>query len=669
MNAVRSLQPPPPQRHPARRRPRLQRLLQHPVRRGPAPARRGGRGRRGAGNDRAPGADLRRGPGGRRHRRPDRDRPRERRARRLLPGAEAAGRQHRRRGGRSCAAAMPGLRGVPPNVKLTVSFDQSAYIRAAIALAGARGALGRRCSPSLVILLFLVQLVGHRHHRRGHPALHRGHLRPALLHRARPSTSSRWAAWRWAWGGSSTTRSWSWRTSTATWRWGGDRRSAVLAAAQEVAMPIFVSTITTIVVFFPVVFLTGVARNLFIPLALTIAFALMMSFLVSRTVTPHPLPASTSTGADAGWAGRGSRAGSPGSSTGMDEAYARVAALGAGPPRQGHRRHPGLLRGLDGARRAWSGPSSSRRPTRASSRSSSRRRSAPGSRRTEDVTKRIEQTIREALAPVKADGRRPGGDHGHLHSGLPQGRTALFTSNTGPHSGQPCSVNLVPHTRALGHRRAGRRQGARRRCATPSPGCRSYFFVGGIVKRILNFGAAAPIDVEIVGYDLDAGSAYAKRLLPRLRGALRRRTAGPCSPTSRSRARRTTPSSTWWWTARRPACWASPSSRWRRPCWPAWSGNTQFAPVPFTDPKTGNQYFINVRLDDAGRDEVQDLTRRAASRPPTAGASRSPTSPRCKRSRRPGAGQPQVPAAHRRRDRQHRARRRTWAPPAPRCRR
>src|SRR5262249_1660148 len=45
-------------------------------------------------------------------------------------------------------------------------------------------------------------------------------------------------------------------------------------------------TITTIVVFFPVVFLTGVAKNLFLPLALTIAFSLTMSFFVSRTVTP-----------------------------------------------------------------------------------------------------------------------------------------------------------------------------------------------------------------------------------------------------------------------------------------------------------------------------------------------------------------------------------------------
>src|SRR5258708_20360047 len=67
---------------------------------------------------------------------------------------------------------------------------------------------------------------------------------------------------------------------------GQNRRDAVLHAAREVAMPILVSAIHTIVVFFRVLFLRGVARNLFLPLALTIAFALSMSFFVSRTVTP-----------------------------------------------------------------------------------------------------------------------------------------------------------------------------------------------------------------------------------------------------------------------------------------------------------------------------------------------------------------------------------------------
>ncbi len=59
-----------------------------------------------------------------------------------------------------------------------------------------------------------------------------------------------------------------------------------LAAASEVATPIFVSTLTTVIVFLPVVFLTGIAKLLFIPLTLTIAVALFGSFFISRTITP-----------------------------------------------------------------------------------------------------------------------------------------------------------------------------------------------------------------------------------------------------------------------------------------------------------------------------------------------------------------------------------------------
>ncbi len=59
-----------------------------------------------------------------------------------------------------------------------------------------------------------------------------------------------------------------------------------LAAASEVATPIFVSTLTTVIVFLPVVFLTGIAKLLFVPLTLTIAVALFGSFFISRTITP-----------------------------------------------------------------------------------------------------------------------------------------------------------------------------------------------------------------------------------------------------------------------------------------------------------------------------------------------------------------------------------------------
>jgi multidrug efflux pump subunit AcrB len=67
---------------------------------------------------------------------------------------------------------------------------------------------------------------------------------------------------------------------------GNPRRRAVLDAAREVAMPIFVATITTIIVFVPIIFLEGQTQLLFIPLTFTISVSLFASFLVSRTVTP-----------------------------------------------------------------------------------------------------------------------------------------------------------------------------------------------------------------------------------------------------------------------------------------------------------------------------------------------------------------------------------------------
>jgi len=42
-------------------------------------------------------------------------------------------------------------------------------------------------------------------------------------------------------------------------------------------------------------------------------------------------------------------------------------------------------------------------------------------------------------------------------------------------------------------------------------GSRVYFFSGGIVKRILNFGTQAPIDVEVIGYDLKDARDFSTR--------------------------------------------------------------------------------------------------------------------------------------------------------------
>jgi multidrug efflux pump subunit AcrB len=61
---------------------------------------------------------------------------------------------------------------------------------------------------------------------------------------------------------------------------------AILDGAQQIAVPTFVSTTAICIVFVPVVFLTGTAKYLFTPLALAVVFAMMASYLLSRTIVP-----------------------------------------------------------------------------------------------------------------------------------------------------------------------------------------------------------------------------------------------------------------------------------------------------------------------------------------------------------------------------------------------
>jgi multidrug efflux pump subunit AcrB len=61
---------------------------------------------------------------------------------------------------------------------------------------------------------------------------------------------------------------------------------AVLDGAQQIAAPAFVSTLSICIVFVPVLLLTGAAKYLFTPLALAVVFAMLASYLLSRTLIP-----------------------------------------------------------------------------------------------------------------------------------------------------------------------------------------------------------------------------------------------------------------------------------------------------------------------------------------------------------------------------------------------
>lgn len=62
--------------------------------------------------------------------------------------------------------------------------------------------------------------------------------------------------------------------------------TAILDGAQQIAMPTFVATICICIVFVPIFFLEGTAKYLFSPLAMAVIFAMLASYLLSRTVVP-----------------------------------------------------------------------------------------------------------------------------------------------------------------------------------------------------------------------------------------------------------------------------------------------------------------------------------------------------------------------------------------------
>ncbi|MCU0620354.1 MAG: efflux RND transporter permease subunit [Gemmatimonadales bacterium] len=380
---------------------------------------------------------------------------------------------------------------------------------------------------------------------------------------------------------------------------GQSRREAVLAAAQEVAMPILVSTITTIVVFFPVLFLAGVARMLFLPLALTISFALVMSFFVSRTVTPLLCYYTLRSGVHGptqrrfafilrflDW---------------LDAAYAR--ALGV------VLRHRALTVTLILGVFAASLLLSSRIgteffPDSDESQFSVVYKTPIGTRveKTVQVAARLEQAAQKALGA--APGRPALYDLLFSDSGLPLTRAAMFTPNSGPHAGW-LAVNLLPRSRRpISDVEASER--VRREVRDAFPGTQLYFSTGGIVKRMLNMGAPAPIDVEILGYDLEEGAAYAKKVHAALQN-LHDTDGRPLLTDVQISREENYPQFDVVVDRQKAGVLGLNEQQVAQSVLASLVGSTQFSPVRFTDPKTGNEYYINVRLHDRHRSRVSDL--------------------------------------------------------------
>jgi len=67
---------------------------------------------------------------------------------------------------------------------------------------------------------------------------------------------------------------------------GEDPRRSVIAGTRDVAIPIFASTVTTVVVFLPIGLMGGMVGNFFLPFGMTVTYALGSSFIVAITIVP-----------------------------------------------------------------------------------------------------------------------------------------------------------------------------------------------------------------------------------------------------------------------------------------------------------------------------------------------------------------------------------------------
>ncbi|MCL4467681.1 MAG: efflux RND transporter permease subunit [Deltaproteobacteria bacterium] len=369
---------------------------------------------------------------------------------------------------------------------------------------------------------------------------------------------------------------------------------AALDGTGEVAMPVLASTITTISVFFPVVFITGIAKLLFEPFALTISFALIASYFVSLTVIPvltkKYLKPEKEYSVQSKRLHERIFARSKSFFDGVDNAYQsalqwalshkKIVVYGIG----GFFVVSLLLVKFIGTEFF---------PETDESQFSIVMRSPIGTRLriTDQYIKQIQGMIKEVI---------PAKDIKTIISneGLPSGFASIWSQNTGPDTAQ-IQVNLVtPDKRKRNDIEL--MNVVRKRIQGAIPGVQTYFISGGIVSRIMNFGSAAPIDVELYGYDLGTAAKEAEVV-----AALMRKTPGV---TDVMISRRENYPELDINVDREKAALAGVNQRTvANTVLTSMSSSLNIFPSIFTDPISGNEYYVVVQMDKRFTNNMQNL--------------------------------------------------------------
>ncbi len=294
---------------------------------------------------------------------------------------------------------------------------------------------------------------------------------------------------------------------------------AILDGAQEIALPALVSTLCICIVFVPMFFLTGVSRYLFVPLAEAVVFAMLASYVLSRTLIPTLVM----------WFYRNIEYHGHAADTGAVSAWLRpFVALqrrferGFARFTEGYRRMLGTVLAhrvlfvilfLAFCAGTWLlvphlgqdfFPSVDAGQFRLHLR-------APGGTRIEETTRlvdRVEAVIREEVPARELAGMLD-------NIGIPSGGIPLTYIDSGlTGTGDADILVSLNH----GHRPTDdyiRR--LRARLNRDFPGVMFYFLPADIVNQTINFGLPAPFDIQIVGRDLDKSRAIAASLVEKIR--------------------------------------------------------------------------------------------------------------------------------------------------------
>jgi CzcA family heavy metal efflux pump len=296
---------------------------------------------------------------------------------------------------------------------------------------------------------------------------------------------------------------------------GKELEHGILDGAQQIAVPAFVSTLSICIVFVPMFFLTGVARYLFVPLAEAVVFAMLASYLLSRTLVPTMAKYLLRGHAEAGDA-----APAPTANflvrwqyrfeqqferfTDWYHAWLETAIA-----------HKGVFMiaflGFCVASFAlfpWLGQDFF--PTVDSGQFKLHMRARTGTRieETARLCDQVEDEIRHEVPPNELETIVD-------NIGLPYSSINLSYSNSAPIG--TADADILVALSEKHHPTAKYVHDLRLRLAERFPGVTFYFQPADMVSQILSFGLPAPIDIQVEGYNLDANRVFAGRLLQRVR--------------------------------------------------------------------------------------------------------------------------------------------------------